>query len=330
MGICHMAMRVLAACNPHLRIEHRFGCDKSAVSRAFLRANIPGMGRSFVDATAPEFHAEAPVVDLLVAGFPCQPWSLASRKRKGLADPRSHVLAHILQYIVEKRPRAVLLENVCGLLRSPEVLGCITETLEGAGYSVATQVLNSKTHGHVPQSRRRLYIAAVSQHKAVSQLEMANLWPPQISTPSLASILTEAPQSPDSRPRGRVARGRVDLLIDGLKSRGINPHSLSDVVVNCNAISMSVTRGYTPCLTSTRGGEGGFWLLAQNRMMNTEELLRLQGMRPSLMDVSMLSARQAGQMIGAAFTQSVITRLFAGLLQVGGLVESVEDPYGAL
>ena len=56
----------------------------------------------------------------------------------------------------------------------------------------------------------------------------------------------------------------------------------------------------------------------------------LQGMRPSMMDVSMVSARQAGQMLGSAFTQSVITRLLAGVLRVGGIAANVVDPYAGL
>ena len=77
-------------------------------------------------------------------------------------------------------------------------------------------------------------------------------------------------------------------------------------------------------------GEWGFWLLAQFRMMTLHEIMRLQGISPGMLDLSVVSARQAGRMLGAAFTQSVITRLLAGLLHVRGLTGTLLDPYEGL
>lgn len=101
--------------------------------------------------TMPEF-------DLLCAGFPCQSFSIAG-KRKGFLDPRGTMFFEIARVARARRPSYLLLENVPGLLSHDggRTFAAILDTLCGLGYSVEWQVLNSKDFG-VPQSRRRVYI----------------------------------------------------------------------------------------------------------------------------------------------------------------------------
>lgn len=108
-----------------------------------------------------------PEFDVLVAGFPCQPYSIAGL-RQGLDDEkgRGQVFLSILEILDKKRPKAFMLENVKGMLshdggrtiefmhRQLATLGKKTEI-----YSVlAPQVLNSMTHGGVPQNRERVFL----------------------------------------------------------------------------------------------------------------------------------------------------------------------------
>lgn len=101
--------------------------------------------------TMPEF-------DLLCAGFPCQSFSIAG-KRKGFLDPRGTMFFEIARVARARRPSYLLLENVPGLLSHDggRTFAAILDTLCHLGYSVEWQVLNSKDFG-VPQSRRRVYI----------------------------------------------------------------------------------------------------------------------------------------------------------------------------
>lgn len=103
--------------------------------------------------------------DVLCGGFPCQPFSNAGLKR-GFEDIRGTLffdVADILNRRVEagNPVRVVFLENVKGLRGHDQgnTLRTIIRTLEELGYSVATQVLNSKNFG-VPQNRERLFIVA--------------------------------------------------------------------------------------------------------------------------------------------------------------------------
>ncbi len=327
LGTCHAAWRVLQAWNRGIRVTHSFACDNKAASHLVLRANFPEVGRIFMDCLVGDFSA-APPVDVFTAAFPCQPFSSANRRRRGAADPRSQVLTAVLDYVVQKKPKMVLLENVAGLMCYPQVLEGIKQRLQNAGYRLAARILDSRTHGYVPQQRRRLYIVAALPEVAGGR-DLNMVWPNMLPTPALTSILADDPCDPGARPSGRLARQRVQGLTDSLSAKGIDTRSLGDVVVNCNSISMNVTKGYTPCLTAARGAEGGFWLLAQCRMLGVAELMRLQGMNPEAMDLTMLPRRRAGEMLGQAFTQSMATRLLVGLLRLSG-ANDIVDPYARM
>ena len=99
-----------------------------------------------------------PDFDLLCAGFPCQAFSIAGR-RKGFADPRGTLFFDIARVLRAKKPKYILLENVLGILShdSGRTFATILNTLSELGYSVEWNVCNSKDYG-VPQSRRRVYI----------------------------------------------------------------------------------------------------------------------------------------------------------------------------
>jgi len=101
---------------------------------------------------------ELPEFELLCAGFPCQAFSVAG-KRRGFDDTRGTLFFDIARICSEKRPRHLVLENVKGLLshESGQTFHTILKVLSDMGYDVEWQVLNSKDFG-VPQSRERVYI----------------------------------------------------------------------------------------------------------------------------------------------------------------------------
>lgn len=104
---------------------------------------------------------DVPDHDLLVGGFPCQSFSLAG-KRKGFDDTRGTLFFDIARIAAEKKPKALLLENVKGLVNHDKgrTLDLMIETLNDIGYIVDFNVLNSKYFG-VPQNRERIFIVAI-------------------------------------------------------------------------------------------------------------------------------------------------------------------------
>lgn len=102
--------------------------------------------------------ATIPEHDLLTAGFPCQSFSIAG-KRRGFEDTRGTLFFEICRVLRAKRTKYVLLENVKGLLSHDDgtTFQTIIRALDELGYDCQWQVLNSKDYG-VPQNRERVFI----------------------------------------------------------------------------------------------------------------------------------------------------------------------------
>ncbi|MBT4377126.1 DNA cytosine methyltransferase [archaeon] len=103
---------------------------------------------------------EIPPFDILLAGFPCQPFSNAGLK-KGFEDSRGTLFFDIARIIKYHRPRVVFLENVKAFKNHDKgrTFGVIKRVLGEMGYTVYSKVLNAKDFG-VPQNRERIYIIA--------------------------------------------------------------------------------------------------------------------------------------------------------------------------
>jgi DNA (cytosine-5)-methyltransferase 1 len=98
---------------------------------------------------------------LLSGGFPCQPFSVAGH-RKGFDDERGNVFWQIDRIYRERKPQVVFLENVKNLVAHDQGRTFLTieKALIAAGYKMHYKVLNSSTHGNIPQNRERIYIVA--------------------------------------------------------------------------------------------------------------------------------------------------------------------------
>jgi DNA (cytosine-5)-methyltransferase 1 len=102
---------------------------------------------------------DIPSHDILCGGFPCQPFSVAG-KRKGFDDERSNVFWKILEIIEHHNPQIVILENVKNLLTHDK--GNTIETIENSliekGYFLKYKVLDTSKLTVIPQHRERIYI----------------------------------------------------------------------------------------------------------------------------------------------------------------------------
>lgn len=101
---------------------------------------------------------DIPDHDILLAGFPCQPFSIAG-KGLGFADTRGTLFFNIEAILGAKKPQAFLLENVKRLTthNKGQTFAVILEKLKNLGYTVYHKVFNSLDFG-LPQKRERIYI----------------------------------------------------------------------------------------------------------------------------------------------------------------------------
>ena len=162
-----------------LGIKHqsKFACDVDKYAKKSYLANYKT--ENFYDDITKRNHNKAPYVDLYVAGFPCQAFSLAG-KRKGLEDTRGTLFFDLLKYLKAKKPKYFILENVKGLLSSNggrtflTILDCLAKATNGQyslsnyqnalNYYIYYKVLNTKDFG-IPQNRERVFIVGFRDKK---------------------------------------------------------------------------------------------------------------------------------------------------------------------
>jgi DNA (cytosine-5)-methyltransferase 1 len=103
-----------------------------------------------------------PSHDILVGGFPCQPFSIAGNQ-EGFNDERSNVFWKILSIIEHHKPACIILENVKNLVShdNGNTFKTILENLESRGYSVCYRILNTSQLTGIPQNRERIYIVCI-------------------------------------------------------------------------------------------------------------------------------------------------------------------------
>jgi DNA (cytosine-5)-methyltransferase 1 len=108
---------------------------------------------------------DIPTHDVLLAGFPCQPFSHAGLK-KGFDDTRGTLFFDVARIIKDKKPSLALLENVKGFKNHDggRTFKTIVEVLDEIGYDVFSKVLNASDFG-LPQNRERIYIVCVNRRK---------------------------------------------------------------------------------------------------------------------------------------------------------------------
>lgn len=138
---------------------------------------------------------DIPSFDICLAGFPCQAFSAAG-KRRGFADDykgmsRGTLFAEVVRICDHHKPKVIFCENVKGLVRHDKgrTFKVITGAFEEIGYKVFHKVLNSKDFG-VPQNRERIYVVCFRNDIAPDEFE----FPVGMdSTKTLRDILDDAP-----------------------------------------------------------------------------------------------------------------------------------------
>jgi DNA (cytosine-5)-methyltransferase 1 len=123
---------------------------------------------------------DIPNHDLLVGGFPCQDYSVASSliNSKGISGKKGILWWEIRRIVEGKKPKYILLENVDRLLKSPAAqrgrdFGIILSCLNSLGYSVEWRVVNAAEYGEV-QRRRRTFIFATKIESLKKKLYSKN------------------------------------------------------------------------------------------------------------------------------------------------------------
>jgi DNA (cytosine-5)-methyltransferase 1 len=172
------------------------------------------------------------MVDVITAGFPCQPHSLANKERKGEEDKRN-LWPETLRIISQVEPRYVLLENVAGILASSKELpaygGTVVGELAQAGYSVRWEVMGADDVG-APHRRKRWLCIGVANGESILVDDAEHIRFPRAQEPegfgSRIHASTRAYQSQQPERSSVCLYGRESLAdSDGNSVQGVESES---------------------------------------------------------------------------------------------------------
>ena len=317
-----------------------FWCESDAHARRFIIDNIdePGVP-GWDNVMSEEFLTGAPPCDVLLAGFPCQPFSIQG-KGEGLEAPASRgiVVTWILRYVKLHSPRIVILENVEGLVfRHRAVLNKVVSVLEQIGYIVSWRLLDTRSHGGIPCRRKRVYIVGIMRPAtggtpAIGAMPATGgipatgggriVWPQHVQCIDLSTIFEDTPKVSDysnyaypplCTTKAANLREAVRLVRAKAVRENVDPATYS-VVVDLAGSKVQVGYGCAPCLTKARGAADAFFSLQHGRFLSLRELCRLQGLNVDLMKLN-ISRAQIGGMLGNGFTCTIIARVVAAAIE---------------
>jgi DNA (cytosine-5)-methyltransferase 1 len=170
LGAFHTAFDFIS--NTQNKYNCVFACDIDDNVRKIYKANHKI--EPFGDINNVDID-KMPDFDILCGGFPCQPFSIAGKK-KGFDDKvKGNLFFTILKIIDIKNPNTIILENVRNLLtiNNGNTFKTIKSELEKRGYYISHQILDSKYYNS-PQSRHRLFIIGNKQKQFIFPTELKN------------------------------------------------------------------------------------------------------------------------------------------------------------
>ena len=132
---------------------------------------------------------DLPDFDLMIAGFPCQTFSVIG-KRTGMQDRRGQIIFGLIDIMKAKKLKYFILENVKGLLNhgTGESMKIILDALDEAGYKVFWKLVTSLDYG-VPQMRERIYFVGI--RKDLVENDTPFNFPQPIKKPELKNYLVD-------------------------------------------------------------------------------------------------------------------------------------------
>ncbi len=271
-------------------LECVFSCDIDKECQKAYMANFGDLPYGDITNARTEF---IPDHDILLAGFPCQPFSIIGQM-KGFQDIRGTLFFEIARILEDKRPTAFILENVKLLEghNNGNTLKVILETLKNLNYHVEYRVLNALNFG-LPQKRERIWIVGINNGKRIK-------WPNgNMPMRPLASILeSNVPQK--FYVSERIKNKRWNIL---------RPSSEPTIWHENKAGHISA---YNYSCALRAGASYNYLLVNGERRLTPREMLRLQGFPESFKIVCSDSQtrKQAGNSLPINVAESVISSVF--------------------
>lgn len=249
---------------------------------------------------------DIPEADLWWLSPPCTPYSRRG-EQKDMSDPRAKSFLHLIEFMVQKQPATILLENVEGFLHS-KMYEHLCQTLQSNGYLVDSIKLCPTMFG-VPMLRPRIFVVAILVDEETRTLD------------SVLRPIVAAPQAPSAKPLsnfidyGLNEASAPDLLLSDAEAEKYEP-----VLNVVNLKDASDAEQYVICFTSgyyrCRKASGSLLRLESGRLrfFSPEEILALLGFSSDF-SLSDLALPICYRLVGNSVDVRAIDYLLANALQ---------------
>ena len=253
--------------------------------------------------------SEIPDFQVMLAGFPCQAFSVAGY-RKGFDDEkgRGTLFFELVRIFKEKKPEIIFLENVKNLVShdNGNTFQVILQELQNEGYSVKFQVLNAMEYGNIPQNRERIYIVAFKNKEQYTNFE----FPLPIKLETKLSDVIDFNTKIDDRyyyTEGKYKGDIYEQLVEAMKDDNQDIYQWRRKYVRKNK------SGVVPTLTANQG-EGGHnvcLIKTKNgiRKMTPHECFNVQGFPKDFVLPEEMSDAKLYKQAGNSVCVSVIQRI---------------------
>ena len=249
-----------------------------------------------------------PPMDILLAGFSCQPFSIAGQK-KGFDDNRSDVFWQILKVMNQHHPRMVVLENVKNLLShdSGQTFEKIKSAIEEVGYKIQYKTLNTCKISGIPQNRERIFLVCFLNQVDYDQFDFSI---PNQTLNSFHDLLD--PQVKDKyyyTSKLKIYEKAVENVVDTKSIYQYRRHYFR-----------KNEKGLCPTLTANMGSGGHNVPLIKDqkgiRKLNPRECFRFQGFPDTYKLPSSMSDSQLYKLAGNAISVPVVYKIAQKLIKI--------------
>lgn len=229
---------------------------------------------------------DLPDFDIIAGGFPCQPFSIGGL-RKGFDDARGTLFFEVARLIKDKKPKAIFLENVTGIVshNKGKTIERIEEILKELGYNFQWKVMNASDYG-TPQNRSRWYCVGFRDDLNIGFLGQEDKrykvyykFPEECELKTTLKDIIKPIKSTEYA-ISDIAKKNIDTYLDAYKK---TKRYNKDNILLANEIRASRCNyrsdGISPCLTAKMGTGGNNVpvYVKQMRKLTEKECLRIMG-----------------------------------------------------
>lgn len=253
---------------------------------------------------------DIPDFDILTSGFPCQAFSIAGY-RKGFEDDRGHLFFQTLRIIVDKKPKAFLIENVKNLVSHDDgkTFKIMTDALEDVGYHIDKRVYNALEYGNLPQNRERIYVVGFKNENDLKRF----IWPTPIELELKISDIIDFNDKKEDRFYYKTDSQYYEMLNEAVVSQD-TIYQLRRIYVRENKSNVC------PTLTANMGTGGhNVPIIRDNyglRKLTPRECFLFQGFNKDFKFPLKASAGQLYKQAGNSVPVPVVARIAEQMIKV--------------